>query len=61
MYLFLSEKQIVSNWESIKADPHNNRPDIRTPERYIIEARAGKVKAGGALVVVQDNLTTCNR
>jgi hypothetical protein len=60
----MSAEIIRNNWETIKKDPYNNRPDIEDVEEYIAEARKGNVTAGGVLVVitskiassVQDNL-----
>jgi len=52
--LLFSELDILCNWESIKADPYNNRPDIETPEEYIKEAKANRVTAGGYRVIITE-------
>ena len=57
--VILSEQQIKNNWDNISTDTYNNRPDIKSPEKYISEAKKGNVTAGGATVVIQSKLTTC--
>lgn len=50
--LKISESMVYKNWEAIKSDPYNNRPDIETPDDYISECKKGNVTAGGVKVVI---------
>ena len=56
MYLFLSPEMIRNNWEAIKKDPYNNRPDIKDAEEYIVEASNGRVTAGGVPIIIVNKL-----
>lgn len=55
-YIILSSAFIKNNWKSIKEDLFNNQPDIDSPEEYIKAAKAGKVTAGGAKVIIQNEM-----
>ena len=56
MYLVLSSKEVIANWDSIKNDRYNNNPDIKTPEEYIEKAVKGLVFACGAQIIISDRL-----
>jgi len=55
--IVFSEHGVHANWEHVKSDCFNNRPDIDTPEEYVAEARAGLVTYGGAKVIISETLT----
>lgn len=55
LVLIMSSKQIRANWDRIKADPDNPRPDLDC-EEWIAEAKTEKMVALGAKVIVQDSL-----
>ena len=55
-YLVLSPKFISNNWDSIKNDEYNNRPDIKSPEEFIAECKRSKVTVGGVQIIIQEEL-----
>jgi len=55
-FAIFSSRFVINNWNLILTDPFNNRPDIKSPEEYITEAKAGNVTIGGLKVIVQDEL-----
>lgn len=61
MYIVMSSKEVVSNWDNIKKDYHNNNPEIDDPYEYIQKAREGKVFAGGYQIIICDKLPKFER
>ncbi len=52
--LFMSENQIRDNWETLRQDPDNPRPDIHDPEEWIARAKAGELVVLGARVAIHN-------
>lgn len=54
-YLIMSSRGIRANWDWIKKDPDNPRPELDC-EEWIEEARSGKLLILGGRVVIQDKI-----
>ena len=52
--IVMNPESIRLNWDQIKNDPYNNRPDIKTPDEYIEQIKLGLVHSGGVKVILSE-------
>lgn len=52
MNIFLSEKQIINQWEWISGDTYYSCPEIKTPEEFINKIKTDGVVMGGAKIIL---------
>lgn len=52
MYLIVTEKCIIENWDDIQRDYYSGYEDIKSPYEFIYKAKKGEIKYMGMLIQI---------